>query len=108
MTDHHYLILKWAEEPGCGTFTNDLDWELSHPKTCEWYPKYYGEYGGSFTCPEEYEIQNVGESAFGLTSEERRECWSSKPAAFPVEFYCEKIQIGWSVEYETGIRMVEE
>lgn len=105
---HHYLILEWAEDPDDGTFTDGLDWHVSHPPTC--IPVMDESPLGPFwshECAIQYEIDNVGVDAFGHDIDERARCWSTTPAMWPIEFWHERIEIGWSVEHDTGIRVVD-
>ena len=108
-TPHHYLVLTWAEEPGSGTFTEDLDWQISHPPTCEPLLVTITEAFEAleYQCAIQYEIDNVGVDAFGWKDADRARCWSAVPAVFPIEHYHEVIRgFDW-VEHDAGIRAVE-
>ena len=97
----HYLVIEWAEEPGAGTWSPNLDWHLSHPPDCPMstvddlpFVAYH------HTCDFQWEIDNIGADAIRCFT-------ATKPCCVPVDRYVHKTWVengshrGWDLD--TGI-----
>jgi hypothetical protein len=93
----HYLILEWAEEPGAGTWDDDLDWHITHPPECEWVVTDPDHNDGNYQCGIQWEIDNVGIEAIP-----NRQHYPDHPAALPVVHFYNKTWVengshrGWA------------
>jgi hypothetical protein len=92
----HYLILEWAEEPDNGTWSDNLDWHISHPPECERFVDPVNSLYSGFRCVFQYEIDNIGVAAF---SEQGGESWPEVPSATPIDHFVER----WADEVDTAI-----
>lgn len=105
--DDHYLVLTWAEEPGSGTFSENLDWNISHPPVCKPLLVTITEsfQALEFQCAIQHEVDHIGVDTFGLHETERLRAWSTVPAVFPIEFFHEVIHCANGTEHDVGIRL---
>lgn len=98
--DEHYLLIYWTEENGAGTFSERLDYQISHPPECE--PVESDEGCWSYECWIQHELDNIGVDAFCF----ERNKVPQLPCCVAVEAFCYK---GWAKDdVVTGIRPVPE